>query len=178
MHNKTQEPLLHITRRDSLPWLTAMGIRLCSLVIALLVCALISVVMTGENPLSIYQTILYGSFGTTRKFWVTLQNIAMLLCLSLAVTPAFRMRFWNIGAEGQTLMGCFASAACMILLKNVLPNWAIIICMLLTSILAGAIWGAIPAYFKARWNTNETLFTLMMNYVATQLVAYFVIMLL
>ena len=173
MHNKTQEPLLHITRRDSLPWLTAMGIRLCSLVIALLVCALISVVMTGENPLSIYQTILYGSFGTTRKFWVTLQNIAMLLCLSLAVTPAFRMRFWNIGAEGQTLMGCFASAACMILLKNVLPNWAIIICMLLTSILAGAIWGAIPAYFKARWNTNETLFTLMMNYVATQLVAYF-----
>ena len=83
MHNKTQEPLLHITRRDSLPWLTAMGIRLCSLVIALLVCALISVVMTGENPLSIYQTILYGSFGTTRKFWVTLQNIAMLLCLLL-----------------------------------------------------------------------------------------------
>lgn len=85
------------------------------------------------------------------------------------------MRFWNIGGEGQTLMGCLASASCMILLRDVLPNWALILVMLLTSMLAGAIWGGIPALFKAKWNTNETLFTLMMNYVATQLVAYFCI---
>ena len=63
----------------------------------------------------------------------------------------------------------------MILLRDVLPNWALILVMLLTSMLAGAIWGGIPALFKAKWNTNETLFTLMMNYVATQLVAYFCI---
>ena len=173
MHNRTHEPLFHISKRTSIPWYKATCIRLVALVLALIVCAIISVLLTGENPLQIYQTILYGSFGTTRKLWVTLQNVAMLLCLSLAVTPAFRMRFWNIGAEGQALMGCFGSAACMILLRNVLPNWAVILCMILASIVLGAIWGGIPAFFKAKWNTNETLFTLMMNYVATQLVAYF-----
>jgi simple sugar transport system permease protein len=83
------------------------------------------------------------------------------------------MRFWNIGAEGQTLIACLASAACMILLRDVLPNWAIIVCMAAASMLAGAVWGLIPAVFKAKWGTNETLFTLMMNYIATQLVAFF-----
>jgi simple sugar transport system permease protein len=93
--------------------------------------------------------------------------------VSLAVTPAFRMRCWNLGAEGQALIGGLASAACMITLANKLPNWAVILCMVVTSLLAGAIWAGIPAFFKARYNTNETLFTLMMNYVATQLVAYY-----
>ena len=63
----------------------------------------------------------------------------------------------------------------MICLRNTLPNALVIVCMCVSSILAGALWGFIPAYFKAKYNTNETLFTLMMNYVATQLVAYFVI---
>jgi simple sugar transport system permease protein len=103
---------------------------------------------------------------------VLLQNTAMLLCIALALTPAFKMRFWNIGGEGQALAGALASAACMILMKQQ-SNWVVIPCMVLTSILAGAIWGAIPAFFKAKFGTNETLFTLMMNYVATQLVAYF-----
>ena len=69
-------------------------------------------------------------------------------------------------------MGCLASASCMILLRDVLPNWALILVMLLTSMLAGAIWGGIPALFKAKWNTNETLFTLMMNYIAIQLTSF------
>ena len=125
--------------------------------------------------MAIFSTIIKGWFGTPCKTWVTFRDVAMLLCISLAVTPAFKMRFWNIGGEGQTLMGCLASASCMILLRDVLPNWALILVMLLTSMLAGAIWGGIPALFKAKWNTNETLFTLMMNYVATQLVAYFCI---
>ena len=99
----------------------------------------------------------------------------MLLCIALAVTPAFKMRFWNIGGEGQVLAGALAAAACMICLRDTLPNALVIVCMCVSSILAGALWGFIPAYFKAKYNTNETLFTLMMNYVATQLVAYFVI---
>ena len=73
------------------------------------------------------------------------------------------------------LAGGLATAACMICLRNTLPNWAVILCMVLSSILAGAIWGGIPAFFKAKWNTNETLFTLMMNYIATQLVAFFIV---
>ena len=85
------------------------------------------------------------------------------------------MRFWNIGGEGQVLIGGLATAACMICLGGKIPNALLILTMIVASMLAGAIWALIPAFFKAQYNTNETLFTLMMNYVAIQLVAYFVI---
>ena len=174
MH-KQHNPLFHIVKRTALPWYKAWGIRAAAIVLALLVCALITTLLTGENPLQVYGTMFIGSFGSARKVWMLLQNIAILLCISLAVTPAFRMRFWNIGAEGQVLMGCLASAACMICLKDALPNGLLIAVTAVAAIAASAIWAVIPAFFKAKWNTNETLFTLMMNYVATQLVAYFVI---
>jgi simple sugar transport system permease protein len=99
----------------------------------------------------------------------------MLLSVSLAVVPAFKMRFWNLGGEGQILAGSMASAICMILLPNALPHWAIIPVMVVTSIAAGALWGVIPAIFKAKWGTNETLFTLMMNYIAIQLSSYLIV---
>ena len=175
MNKKTQEPLFHITKRGVLPWYISWGIRGLSLLLALVVCSVITVLVTGENPLSIYATIFNGSFGSARRIWVLLQNIAILLCVSLAVTPAFRMRFWNIGGEGQMLVGGLATAACMICLKDIFPNWLVILSMILASMAAGAIWGAIPAFFKAKFNTNETLFTLMMNYIAIQLVAFFII---
>ena len=175
MRDTKKEPLFHISKRAEMPWHRAWLIRGVALLLALFTCALICLLLTGENPLQIYDTMIKGAFGSSRKTWVTFQNVAMLLCISLAVTPAFKMKFWNIGGEGQALMGCLASASCMILLRDVLPNWAIIVCMVITSIIAGAVWGGIPALFKAKWNTNETLFTLMMNYVATQLVAYFCI---
>ncbi len=175
MSERKRDPLFHISKRAEMPWHKALAIRIAAIVLALVVCAVICVVMTGENPLQIYSTIVKGAFGSTRKIWTTAQNVAMLLCISLAVTPAFKMRFWNIGGEGQALVGCLASAACMILLRDLMPNWLLLICMVVTSMIAGAIWGGIPAIFKAKWGTNETLFTLMMNYVATQLVAYFCI---
>ena len=85
------------------------------------------------------------------------------------------MRCWNIGGEGQLLSGGLTAAACMICLRNKLPNALVILCMIITSIAAGAVWGFIPAFFKAKWNTNETLSTLMMNYIATQLVAFYTV---
>ena len=132
-------------------------------------------VLTGENPIGVYGTILDGAFGSSRRTGVTFRNVAILLGISLAVTPAFKMRFWNIGAEGQVLIGCLATTACMILLGDKLPNILVIIISLIAAIAAGALWGFLPAFFKAKWNTNETLFTLMMNYVATQLSAFFII---
>ena len=134
-----KQSLFHIAKRGTLPWYISAAIRGCAILFALIVCALVTMFMTGENPISIYGTIFHGAFGTVRKTWVTFQNLAVLLGISLAVTPAFKMRFWNIGAEGQVLIGCLAT------------------------------------FFKARWNTNETLFTLMMNYIATQLAAYYII---
>ena len=175
MNEKTRVPLVHISRRASLPWYKAWVIRAIAIVLALIVCGVMSALLTGENPLQIYLAMIDGAFGTSRRIWVLLQNIAILLCVSLAVTPAFKMRFWNIGGEGQIMAGCLATAACMIVLGGTIPNWLLIVVMLAASLLAGGIWGLIPAFFKAKWNTNETLFTLMMNYVAIQLVAFFII---
>ena len=166
---------IHISKRTELPWYKSWAIRAVAILLALVTCAVVTMLMTGENPISIYATIFYGAFGTARRSWVTVQDLAILLGISLAVTPAFKMRFWNIGAEGQVLIGGLATAACMICLADKLSNGMVILCMILASILAGAVWGFLPAFFKAKWNTNETLFTLMMNYIATQLAAYYII---
>lgn len=170
---KKHEPLFHIAKREGMPALNATLVRLGSVVVALIVCAIVTMALSGENPIRVYATMLDGAFGTSRRIWNLLQELAMLLCVSLAVTPAFKMRFWNIGAEGQVLVGGLASASCMILFGNKLPNIVLILTMIIASVLAGAIWALIPAAFKAFLDTNETLFTLMMNYVGIQLVAYF-----
>ncbi|HCI64411.1 MAG TPA: ABC transporter permease [Clostridiales bacterium] len=175
MRKQNRSPILHISKRSALRWYQAWGIRAAAIVLALIVCAIVTTALTGEDPIGVYKTMFEGAFGTQRKAWILGQNLAILLCVSLAVTPAFKMRFWNVGGEGQILAGGLATAACMILLGDKVPNWLLIVLMVLASIAAGAVWGGIPAICKAKWNTNETLFTLMMNYVATQLVAYFVI---
>ena len=175
MHDKVQEPLIHITKRKALSVWQSWGIRILAILLALLVCALITTIATGLNPLDIYKTMFSGAFGTKRRVWILLKDTAILLCISLALTPAFRMRFWNLGGEGQILIGALATAACMILFGTSVPGPLLILLSLLAAMLAGAVWALIPAFFKSRWNTNETLFTLMMNYVATQLVAYYVI---
>lgn len=167
------EPLFQISKRTSIVWWKAWIIRILSVVAALVVSGVVTVLLTGENPIDIYVTIFEGAVGTTRRIWGFLQNTAILLCVSLAVTPAFKMKFWNIGAEGQVLAGGMATAACMILIGDKVPSPLLILIMVAASIVAGAVWGLIPAVFKAFWNTNETLFTLMMNYIAIQIVSYF-----
>ncbi|MBO6129944.1 MAG: ABC transporter permease [Pseudobutyrivibrio sp.] len=165
----------HIIKRNRLSRKQEWLIRCAAIVFALILCAIITTVLTGDNPIAVYGSIFEGAFGTERKTWITLQNISILLIISLALTPAFKMQFWNIGGEGQVLMGGLASAACMIYIGNSLPGNLVIFYMVVSSMMAGAIWGVIPAVFKAKWNTNETLSTLMMNYIATQLVAYYII---
>ena len=172
---RKKQSLFHISKRDTLPLSKALLIRGGILLLALVFCGLITTILTGKNPIDVYATILSGAFGTSRRIGVTFRNVAVLLGLSLAVTPAFKMRFWNIGAEGQTMIGCLATTTCMILLGDKVSTPVLIVISLAASIVAGAIWGFLPAFFKAKWNTNETLFTLMMNYVAMQLASYFII---
>lgn len=168
-----REPLFHIVKRGSIVWWKGWIIRGISVVFALIVSALVTVLLTGENPIAVYATMIDGAVGTERRIWGLLQNTAMLLIVALALTPAFKMRFWNIGGEGQVLVGGLATASTMILLGDKLPSPVLLLVMVIASALAGAIWGVIPAIFKAKWGTNETLFTLMMNYIAMQLVSYF-----
>ena len=171
---KVHEPLFHISKRASMPWYYSWLIRLVSILAALIVSGAVTMLLTHQNPISVYATMVDGAFGTSRRGGKLLQSLAILLCVALALTPAFKMRFWNIGGEGQVLVGGLATAACMICLGGKIPNALLIIVMIISSMLAGAIWAVIPAIFKAQFNTNETLFTLMMNYVGIQLVSYFV----
>ncbi|MBQ9549964.1 MAG: ABC transporter permease [Lachnospiraceae bacterium] len=176
MNEKMQkEPLFHVVKRDTVSRRKEWAIRAVAIITALILCSGIIAMFTGDNPVEIYRSIFFGAFGSERKTWITLQNISVLLIISLALTPAFKMQFWNIGGEGQVLIGGLASAACMICFGEKLPNGMVILLMLICSVAAGAVWALIPAVLKARWNTNETLSTLMMNYIAIQLTAYYII---
>lgn len=166
-----REPLVRIVRRTDAGRIQSWGIRIAAVLVALVICAVLIYALVKMNPLEVYKAMFFGAFGTTRKLWITLRDTAMLLCIGIGLAPAFRMKFWNIGAEGQILVGGVATAVCMIYLKG-LPEILLFACMLFLSSLAGAVWGLIPAWFKAHFGTNETLFTLMMNYVAISITSF------
>lgn len=175
MKTTSKEPLIHISRRSSISRLHSWSIRGIAILAALLINSIIIYAIVKMNPLEVYGAMFEGAFGTSKRLWVTVRDTMMLLCIGVGLAPAFRMQFWNIGAEGQILMGGLAAAACMIYLgKGQLPSWLLIVIMFIASMVAGGIWGTVPGIFKAKWNTNEVLFTLMMNYIAIQLTAYFV----
>ena len=177
MHNEkkghsAKTPLFHVARRAAIPAWKAWLIRLVALVLALVVCAIVIYGIVKMNPLKVYSAMWSGAFGTPKRTWITIRDAMMLLCIGVGLAPAFAMRFWNIGAEGQVLVGGIATAFCMIYLGKSVPTPVLLIIMFVVSAVAGMVWGLIPALFKARWNTNETLFTLMMNYVAIQLASF------
>jgi len=174
MKNENREPLIRISKRGAMGRGQAWGIRCIAVVLSLIVSALVIYAIVKMNPLKVYATMFDGALGTSRRSWVTIRDTMMLLCIAVALAPAFKMKFWNIGAEGQILVGGIAAAAGMIYLAPNMPLVPVLLIMLIGSIIAGAVWGVIPAIFKARWNTNETLFTLMMNYIAIQLTSFFV----
>lgn len=166
------EPLIRISKRTGISRGKAWGIRAIALLLALVVAGLVIFAIVKLSPLKIYAAMFEGAFGTTKRSWVTIRDTMMMLCIAIGLAPAFKMKFWNIGAEGQILVGGIATAACMIYFGGKLPSPILFLVMIIASLIAGAIWGVIPGVFKAKWNTNETLFTLMMNYVAIQLTSY------
>ena len=168
-----KEPLLRIAKRDGISRPAAYGIRLIAVALALLVSGAFIYAVTKLNPIEVYRGIFDGAFGTKRRCWVTVRDTMMLLCIGIGLAPAFKMKFWNIGAEGQILIGGVLTAGIMRAFGSSIPTPALLLIMAAASLVGGCIWGVIPAAFKAKWNTNETLFTLMMNYIATQIVAYF-----
>ena len=174
MIQSTKVPLMRIVKRDSISVWRGWIIRLAGLVLALAVSAVVIYAIVKLNPLKVYGAMFEGNFGSEKRFWVTLRDMVMLLCIGIGLAPAFKMRFWNIGGEGQILAGGIATAAVMIYFGKSMPTWMLLLLSLAVSLVAGAIWGFIPAFFKARFGTNETLFTLMMNYVAIQLTSFFV----
>ena len=174
MFNKKaiREPLFHISKRAPLPFWHVWGIRAVAIVSAFVVSIIMSRIFLGIGISEFFSSMFKGSFGSEKLVWIMLKSVAMLLCVSVALAPAFKMKFWNIGADGQVLMGCTAAYVCKRFLAGSMPSSMLVLVCLGAAIVAGAVWAVIPAIFKARWNTNETLFTLMMNYIATQIVLH------
>jgi len=169
-----REPLFHIVKRDRIPFWKSMLIRVLAVLAALVICSLFAWIFADVSPAKLLSTMVDGTFGTERRTWQMGKELALLLGIALALTPAFLMRFWNIGGEGQVLIGALASIACVVYFGGKVPEPALLVMMLAASLIAGGIWGFIPAFFKAMWNSNETLFTLMMNYIAIQMTAFMI----
>ena len=146
---------------------------LCTLVaigLAMIITSVIIAVM-GHNPLNVYYSMLEGCLGTSHRIKKTIITAIPLVVTAVGIGIAFRMKFWNIGAEGQILMGgCFATFAALYF-KN-LPAIVLLPTMILLSAIGGGIWALIPAILKAKFNTNETIVTLMMNYIALKWVVF------
>ena len=173
-NNVKKDPLVHITRLPDPKvrhyWLS----KIISVVIALLLCAIITTAMAPGNFGSFFKYLGLGTFSNSLQVVRLFQDTAILLLIALALTPAFKMRFWNIGAEGQVLIGALGATIAMKFMAGSVPNILLIFICLAMAIVFAIVWAVIPAIFKAFFNTNETLFTLMMNYLAAGLVAYFI----
>ena len=177
MHNENKVPLIRLAKRDMMePW-KVWCIRLASIVLALLLGGLVMMIALpdGATPIDGYATIITGALGKKTAIRQTVKLAVPLLGCALAIAPCFKMRFWNIGAEGQITAGAIAASYFALYWVGKVPSAVLLLIMGLAGAVAGGIWALIPAFFKAKWNTNETLFTLMMNYIATQLAAFFII---
>lgn len=147
-----------------------MLLRLAAFVLALCAGGLFLLVL-GNNPFAIYGTILSGAFRSEMAIQATIKIMIPLLIASLGVMLAFKMKFWNIGGEGQLIMGgVFASY--FALFHADWPGLILFPVMFIAGIIGGGIWALIPAFFKVKFGTNETLFTLMLNYIALYLVSW------
>ena len=172
MHNEHHEPLIRISKRDGIARGKAWLIRLIAVLLALIVCAIVIFAIVHMNPLKVYVSMASGAFGTKKRIWYMLRDMMVLTCIAIGLAPAFKMRFWNIGAEGQMLVGGIATAFFMINFATKMPHALLFLCMIAGALLLGAIWGLIPGFFKAKLNANETLFTLMLNYIAIQFTSF------
>lgn len=162
--------MFRIVKRTDLAKRQSVMFRLLAILGALLITG-IFILLLGFNPFKVYLSMLDGSFGSMYRFKESIVQAVPLIVSSLGISIAFRMKFWNIGAEGQIIMGAFA-ASYFALYRSELPVYVMLPLMFLASAVAGGIWALIPAIFKAQFGTNETLFTLMMNYIAQKIIVY------
>lgn len=169
--SEKRTPFVRLAKRTDIDPKKAWLIRVASIVVALIL-GCIPMLFTGTNPIEAYSVIVQGSLLRPVYFRQTVKIAIPLLGCALAIAPCFKMRFWNIGAEGQITMGAMCATYFALYWVDKVPSAVLLVIMFLASLVGGGLWALIPAFFKAKWNTNETLFTLMMNYIAIGIVAW------
>ena len=163
MHD-SNNPLIRLAKREGMPKGQVWAIRACSFLAAILISALIFLLM-GHNPFEAFGTMIVGSLGKKTAIRQTVKIAIPLLGTALAIAPCFKMRFWNIGAEGQITAGAVGASYFALFWADKLPGPVLLVVMAVSGAICGGLWALVPAFFKAKWGTNETLFTLMMNYI-------------
>ena len=164
MHSSGKPPLLRLAKRDGMAGAGQWGIRIAAILLALVVGGLV-ILLSGNNPIQGYAIIVEGALGKTSGIRQTVKNFIPLLGTALAIAPCFKMRFWNIGAEGQITAGAMCATYFALFWADSIPQVPLLLLMCAAGAIGGGLWALVPAFFKARWGTNETLFTLMMNYI-------------
>lgn len=167
-----REPLFHVAKRTEITVRRQILARVIATLIGIIVTCLICLIVYGCDPITVLVEVWKGNFGTERNRWLLLRDTALLLGVGLALIPSFKMKFWNLGGNGQILIGGLVTIACMRSLGGRHPDGVVWLIMLLSAVICGAVWAVIPAIFKAFFKTNESLFTLMMNYIAAGLVVF------
>lgn len=168
--NNQNEPLIRVVKHAELPAKRITILRLLAVLLSLIAGG-IFIACVGHNPFAVYATIISGACRSVMAFQGTIKLMIPMLIASLGVTLAFKMKFWNIGAEGQIIMG----ATCATFFALFCSHWnhvILVIVMFLAGMIGGGLWGLLPAFFKVKFGTNETLFTLMLNYIALHIVSY------
>ncbi len=162
--------MLKIVKRKNLSKKKQVLIQILAVIFALCF-ASIFILMTGNNPISVYLSMVNGAFGSGYRFQETITKAIPLVITSLGIIVAFKMKFWNIGGEGQFVIGAMAGSYFALFHKDMAKPLLIIV-MLVAGFIAGGLWGLIPAFFKTKFQTNETIFTLLMNYIAIKFLTY------
>ena len=164
-------PFVRVTRRQDFKKSNVWMIRILAFVIALVLGCFVFL-LCGVSPIQAYAEIVKGAFGKMTGIRQTAKIMIPLLGTALALAPCFKMKYWNIGAEGQITMGAIGAAFFAINFHDKLPGAVLLVVMALAGMILGGLWSAVPAFFKSKWGTNETLFTLMLNYIAIGIVAW------
>lgn len=169
-----KQPLFHIVKRGNISFKKKVIVYAAAIFGSVLLSCCLCAALAGDNLFSALGELFLGPFSSSRKIWVFLQDFALLLLTSLALLPCFRMKFWNLGANGQILISALAACACMFNLGGKMSDGVINLLMIISALAAGIVWAVIPAVFKALFDTNESLLTLMLNYIAVAVVGYFI----
>jgi ABC-type uncharacterized transport system permease subunit len=162
--------VIRMAKRGRMSKSKSTSIRLLAILLALATSA-IFIMALELNPLEVYKSLLKGAFGSTYRIREVMVNATALIITSLGIAIAFKMQFWNIGGEGQIIMGAFFASYLALNYPDA-PRPLLLTLMIAAGMLGGGLWALIPAYFRAKWRTNETIITLMMNYIALKWVMY------
>lgn len=168
---KKKEPFLRIMKRKDLTPVQSGLFYVLAIVIAIAMGGILVAAM-GANPFAYFKAVFTGCFNNKIYFRNLVEKVIPLLITSLGISFAFKMKFWNIGGNGQFIMGAVSAATVAFLINGSLPQWLTLLVMFVAGALGAGLFGLIPAVLKVRFGTNETLMTLMMNYIAFYFLSY------